>query len=213
MKENVEKERGKMKKHRRKKGTVFIVLGVLMIGAALALVCYNRWDANRADRAAQTAVTQLLEKIPQNTDLYKTDTTATEGEIPAIDLDGDKYIGLLEVPSIDLTLPVLGEWSYDNLRISPCRYSGSVYEDNLVIAGHNYSRHFSPLKWLATGTEIKFYDVEGNVYKYVVTQIETLKPTEIDRMIEDSDDWDLTLFTCTTGGRSRCTLRCVRVED
>jgi sortase A len=201
-----------MKKHKRKKGTVFIVLGILMICAALALVCYNRWDAKRADEAAQAAVTQLVEKIPENPGLSELPTEA-EDEIPAIDLDGEDYIGILQVPSIDLILPVLGEWDYDKLKISPCRYSGSVYEDNMVIAGHNYPRHFSPLKWLATGSEVTFTDVDGNVFRYIVTQIETLQPDEIERMTEDSDDWDLTLFTCTTGGRSRCTLRCVRVEE
>ena len=36
---------------------------------------------------------------------------------------------------------------------------------------------------------------------------------EIEKMTEkteDSDNWDLTLFTCTTGGRARCAVRCVR---
>ena len=26
----------------------------------------------------------------------------------------------------------------------------------------------------------------------------------------DEDAWDLTLFTCTTGGRARCAVRCTR---
>ena len=31
-------------------------------------------------------------------------------------------------------------------------------------------------------------------------------------MINAQDDWDLTLFTCFIGGRTRCTVRCTRVE-
>ena len=40
-----------------------------------------------------------------------------------------------------------------------------------------------------------------------------LEPTQIEKMTtktEDSDAWDLTLFTCTTGGSARCAVRCVR---
>ena len=44
--------------------------------------------------------------------------------------------------------------------------------------------------------------------------METLQPTQIEEMVgkADGDDWDLTLFTCTTGGSARCAVRCTRVE-
>ena len=38
-----------------------------------------------------------------------------------------------------------------------------------------------------------------------------LDPTqEMTEKTEESDEWDLTLFTCTTGGSARCAVRCVR---
>ena len=43
--------------------------------------------------------------------------------------------------------------------------------------------------------------------------VENLQPTQIEEMTEkteESDEWDLTLFTCTTGGSARCAVRCVR---
>jgi sortase A len=203
-----------MKKTLHQKGTLCMMAGLLLIGAALVLFCYNKWDANRADQAAQAVASSLAEQIPEWTDETEVDVMATLAgkEMPTIEVDGQSYIGLLEVPSLDLTLPVMEEWDYDRLKTAPCRYAGSAYEDDLVVAGHNYSRHFSQLKWLPTGSEIKFTDVDGNVFRYTVTQVETLQPDETDRMVEASDDWDLTLFTCTTGGGSRCTLRCVRTE-
>ncbi len=48
-------------------------------------------------------------------------------------------------------------------------------------------------------------------YRYIITTRETLFPTEVERMIDAQDDWDLTLFTCFIGGRTRCTIRCTRV--
>lgn len=59
--------------------------------------------------------------------------------------NGYEYIGYLSIPSIGLALPVMKQWSYAGLKIAPGRYSGSLYTDDLVIAGHNYNRHFSPM--------------------------------------------------------------------
>ena len=141
------------------------------------------------------------------------DDTAREMTVTAI--DGWDYIGYLSIPSIGLALPVMSEWSYPGLKIAPGRYAGSVFTDDLVICGHNYARHFSPVKRLAEGAEVYFTDMDGMVWSYEVSYVENLQPTQIEKMTtktEDSDAWDLTLFTCTTGGSARCAVRCTRVE-
>lgn len=196
---------------KRKKGTFCIALGLLLIAAALALTAYNLWDADRADQAAQAVVVQMRSLIPDEPGHAISDEYP-DREMPAIEIDGYRYIGLLEVPALDLTLPVMEEWDYGRLKIAPCRYAGSVYQNNMVIAGHNYARHFSPLKWLPIGSEINFIDVEGQVYHYEIGWLETLQPDQTEDMVakEETADWDLTLFTCTTGGGSRCTIRCVK---
>ena len=140
------------------------------------------------------------------------DDTAREMTVTAI--DGWDYIGYLSIPSIGLALPVMSEWSYPGLKIAPGRYAGSVFTDDLVICGHNYARHFSPVKRLAVGTAVQFVDMDGREWDYTVSKVETLQPTQIEEMVgkADGDDWDLTLFTCTTGGSARCAVRCTRVE-
>ena len=55
-------------------------------------------------------------------------------------------IGILEIPALDLELPVISSWSYSSLRLAPCRYSGSAYKGDLVIAAHNYQSHFWGIK-------------------------------------------------------------------
>ena len=51
-----------------------------------------------------------------------------------------------------------------------------------------------------------FTDVEGNEFQYTVAKTEVLDGTDIEGM--KAGDWDLTLFTCTIGGRQRVTVRC-----
>ena len=106
----------------------------------------------------------------------------------------------------ELELPVISEWDYDRLHVAPCRYSGSAYTDDLVICAHNYARHFSGIKGLHAGGKVRFTDVRGNEFLYEIADAEILEPAEVEEMV--SGDWDLTLFTCTTGGQTRFALRC-----
>lgn len=220
-----------------KKGSFLIAIGLLLLAAALLLTCYNIWDAHRADVAAQTAVQALKTMIPATeqtttapTAPEETDPTEhpepepiqrTEGEIilpgylqeremPTVELNGYQYIGVLDVDSLELSLPVMDQWDYDRLKISPCRFAGNVYQDNLVICAHNYAHHFTPLKYVPIGTEIKFTDAEGNVFRYAVSSFDTVGPNDVERMIYG--DWDLTLFTCNTNGQTRCAIRCDRIQ-
>ncbi len=53
--------------------------------------------------------------------------------------------------------------------------------------------------------------MDGNVFSYEVALLEILQPTDVDEM--EGGDWDLTLFTCTVGGKSRVTARCERTDE
>ncbi|EJX03858.1 Peptidase C60, sortase A and B [gut metagenome] len=112
----------------------------------------------------------------------------------------------MEIPALELSLPIISEWNDIRLKQAPCRYQGSVYLDNLIIAGHNYKKHFGGLKNLQTGDTITFTDMDEHCFSYTVTAVEELDRTAIEAM--KSGDWDLTLFTCTIGGKKRVTVRC-----
>lgn len=183
-----------------------MVIGLLLMAAALFLTCYNQWDARRAGLAS-LEVTQTLETLISSGQ----QPSDTEQDMPVIEIEGNFYIGVLEIPSLELSLPVMADWDYEKMKIAPCHYYGSYYTDNLVIAGHNYISHFGPLKRTDLGREVYFTNVEGKVYRYIVDNVEILQPKQIGDMI--TGEWDLTLFTCTTDGASRCTVRCIRVTD
>ena len=127
-------------------------------------------------------------------------------EMPTKEIDGETYIGVVEIPSLELSLPVMSDWSYPQLKKAPCRYVGSVYSHDAVICGHNYDRHFGRLKELVPGDEVRFTDMDDNVFRYSVCAVEQLAKTAVEEM--QTGDWDLTLFTCTKGGVMRVTVRC-----
>lgn len=190
-----------------KKGSLLIAAGLLLIAAALILTLYNVWDADRAKKASDDIVEKLESVIPEGEpELFDPDK-----EMPSKEIDGYLYIGILEIPSLGLQLPVMAEWDYERLKISPCLYSGSYYAGDMVICAHNYAKHFSALKGIGIGEDVYFTAVDGQVYHYQVSNRETVQPTAVEEMIDNTEeDWELTLFTCNTDGRSRCAVRCIK---
>ena len=204
------------------KGNILITLGILMILGAIGLTGYNFWDANRAKEASDQITEQLIEKIDES--VNEEDTAAPYVDpntpMPVEVIDGYEYIGILEIPSKGLSLPVMNEWDYTRLKISPCRFTGSYYADDLVIWAHNYDTHLGRLLQIDIGADVYFTSVEGLTIHYIVTNRETVEPTDVELMIENTSnsetslmDWDMTMFTCNLGGQTRCAVRCSRVED
>ena len=181
---------------RHKAGTICMILGTVSVLAALSLFLWNRYDDRRAGKAAQEVLEQLEDQLEEG------GSDGTEVEI-----DGELYIGYVSISSLDLTLPVMSDWSYPKLRIAPCRYSGSTKTADLVIAAHNYERHFGKIKDLSPGDAVYFTDMDGGVTSYEVAEVDTLSPTAVEEMTDSG--YALTLFTCTYGGQSRVTVRCI----
>ena len=196
--------------------TVWLKAG-LLTAAALFLTLYNIWNACHASQAAEAAVaaiqTQPAVPFNQQSTAQQQPVPAwvldPEMEMPTKEIDGALYIGTLEIPALALTLPVINQWSYPDLKLAPCRYQGSAYLDDLIIAAHNYQGHFGRLKELEPGDEVCFSDLAGNTFCYSVLNTELLAARDLEEM--ETGDWDLTLFTCTPDGQSRLTVRCERI--
>ena len=201
----------------RRKGTGWIILGLLLIAAALFLALSNTVEDREAGSEAVQALQAVSEALPEQVVLQP---SRREENLPELTqepeivkdmlvehINGRDHIGVLRIPALGLELPIISQWSYPDLRVAPCRYRGNVYSSDLVICAHNYATHFGRLRELHSGDEVSVTDMEGNVFVYLVSDIETIAPSDTEAMIPG--DWDLTLFTCTVGGQSRVALRCV----
>ena len=206
-----------------KKGIIFIIVGFLCIGAALGIYGYNMWDSERAGEKCEKVLEEIKPAIKERIEFFESiyeteeerDTPAyiidPTRSMPYIEVDETPYIGMISLTPLGLEFPVAGDWSYERMKDSPCRYSGSAYLDNMVIAAHNYTTHFGRIDNLRFGDRITFTDMDGNVFEYEVVELETLRSTAIYDMT--NGDWDLTLFTCDLSGQSRVTVRCDRVSE
>ena len=205
----------------KKLGISCMAVGAVLIVMALSLFLYNRLEDRQAGEAAdsvlpelQAAIEEAAKSLPQaqmqDDSSVAVDPNAS-AQMPETEINGYAYIGYLSLPSIDLELPVMSQWDDERLRIAPCRHTGSVDGDDLVIAGHNYDRHFGRLTNLKQGDLVFFTDLTGTTTAYSVVMTEVLDATAIHEMLNSS--WALTLYTCTYGGQDRVAVRCERMEQ
>ena len=203
--------------NKRRFGAGLMALGAILLAAAALLVRENHIEETEAGDRAQVVLGEMQRRlnyengriVKKTGGQSKEESAPQAAELPTMEIDGDEYIGIIELPTLDRSLPVMKDWSYPKLRRAPCRYWGSPEKGNFVIFAHNYSRHFGSIKDLAIGDPVQFVSADGRVYRYSVEKIETLEKGDVDKMVNSG--YDLTLFTCTYGGRHRVTVRLSRV--
>ncbi len=186
-------------------GRVLITLGVLALLAALGLTSWNVWQDHHAHRTGQRVLQAL--HIPDSP-AAELDLSVLEGmELPKQTVEGKEYVGRIEIPTLQVSLPVLNEWNDSNLKLAPCRYAGSVYQNNMVIAAHNYNSHFGKISSLCPADLVVFTDLSGNRFTYRVEQIKLLPATATAEMTDGT--YPLVLFTCNFSGSERIAVCCV----
>ena len=147
-------------------------------------------------------------------------------EEPAADLTAygieDEIIGVLEIPAMELTMPVYLGASDAHLAAGAAvlgNTSAPIGGDNTncVIAGHcgwkgaDYFRHIDRL---AVGDEVRITNL-WETLTYTVADIQIIQPHEVDKIKIQSDRDLLTLLTChpyASGGRQRYVVYCERTE-
>ena len=191
-------------------GISLVVTGILCIAAAGILWGIQAYEETRAGKDTEILLAELNREMKIREDELIFDTVKAEepvqGEMPQIQWSGYNLMGVLGIPCLEMELPVMNTWDYDLVKIAPCRYSGSINGNDLILLAHNYKRHFGPLKRLEIGDVVNVTDVNGVITAYEVAKLETLEKTELDRLT--SSDYPLTLFTCTSGGQARLVIRC-----
>ena len=199
---------------------IMIILGIGAMLSAGGLWYSNMLEENSAAEYVQNVTQEIMdvirfvdvdtvsdvqaEDVPDNVPLSVHETGMT-----TVEFDNVAYLGVLNIPSLNRTLAVNATWSYPALQNTPCRFSGSLLDDTLVLMAHNYRAHFRGISELALGEPIYLTDAQGAVHHYEVVAVTTVEPGRTIEVMHS--DYDLTLFTCTTGGQARTIVRCMRV--
>lgn len=127
---------------------------------------------------------------------------------------------LLVIPKINVQVPVVWDVKPDHDSQMKAMEEGVAWFGipganskpgqigNTVLSGHSsndffetgkYKFVFAPLEKLEADDAIEIH-YKGTLYRYVVTKKEVVLPTEVDKLIYDTDKPMLTLITCTPLG-------------
>lgn len=192
-------------------GLLLMVFGALLMTASMVLYLHNVREDREAGERAQQVVEQMK---PSPTPIPMVEVSPTtkppKTTMPVVEIDGNGYIGYVAIPTLEIELPVMSDWSYEKLRVAPCRHAGATFTEDLVIAAHNYDQHFGGLKNLQKGDSVTFTDMDGDVFSYQVALVETVAPTAVEQVLES--EYALVLYTCTYGGKTRVAVFCEMIQ-
>ena len=91
----------------KKYGILFFTMGLLFLLLAGLLFLQLQGE----DQAAGVQSRQILRKIRVLQQTEAPTSPAEPTSPPTVTLDGEAYLGILSIPSLDLELPVMNEWS------------------------------------------------------------------------------------------------------
>ena len=168
---------------------LLVAAGALLLLAGTLLAGQNLLTERRAARQTADLLAAVETRI------------AAPADLPAPEVTGDPWagyevIGVVGLPDLGLSLPVLADYSEELLRVSVCLYSGTGGENpqQMVIAGHNYRAHFGRLGQLQPGDAVTYTAMTGAQSHWRVAQVEEISAQ--DPAALEQGGWDMTLLTC-----------------
>ena len=233
-----------MKKQASKKNRMTLILLLAVLLAGLSLLLYptvaDYWNSMHQSKAIASyieAVTELdddaydelwEEARAYNASLLEATSRFEPGEEDQqryeqlLNISGDGIMGYLEIPSIDVSLPVYHGTSDEVLQVAVGHIEGSSLpvggkSTHCVVSGHRglpSSRLFTDLDQLGEG-DLFLFHVLGETLTYEVDQIHVVEPDDVTYLSIEEDEDLCTLVTCTPYGVNshRLLVRGHRVEN
>lgn len=162
-------------------------------------------------RFLQQVTTSLSPHLPQLSEENYSDRVSPNlnQKLNALALENQDWVGILEIPSLNLRLPVATQRNPTYTHAAPHVYSGSPYKKTFIIGAENYQSQFFHLTSLTDNAQIIFTDLLGQTFTYRVKGIGDI-PTNADHLLRaKTEPWDLTLYTDSLSTYQRIIVRCV----
>ncbi|MBS4208912.1 class D sortase [Bacillus sp. FJAT-50079] len=165
---------------------IFFILGLGFIGYS----SYQIWDSKSEQKAALQRAEQLV------TNKEREDVEANTGPILFKPEVGEE-IGLLSLPKIDATLPIVEGVDEDELKKGVGHYAGTSFpseQGQIVLSGHR-DTVFRRMGELEIGDELLVKMPYGD-YTYIIEETEIVSADDLTVIRPDHDEEMLTVTTC-----------------
>lgn len=215
--------------------TVILIIVIVIIFALLGFWGYQTYKKYFFEKDIDTALNEFNETIVNNTSkrneftgsepinftstdngITNTGTSSTSDEV--VTYKGFTVVGRMEIPAIDLDLPVLERSNKPALEASIGVLMGPGLNQigNTTIVGHNYRNgtFFSRNDELENGDAIYITDNSGTRIEYTIYNKYTTSSEDSDYLTRDTaGKREISLSTCTNDSRYRLVIWAREVEQ
>ena len=165
-----------------------ITMGLLIIIGSLILITYSKYMENKA-------LSSFEEKIERQEVITEVNP-------------GDE-IGIIEIKSVNLKNVIVESTDKKYLNHHVCHFENSAMPGeygNFALAGHSstyyYNQVFNELHKVKIGDEIIIKTINDE-FTYTITETIVVESDEIEVLDQDMTKKEITLVTCTNGGKQR----------
>ena len=227
---------------RRTFGTILILMGVLFLGAALALVIKNLWEEKNAENTSLEVMESLMENFYQDMESVSGDEQDKDSNLLGPSVENTSMIlpenpSQIEIPDYILNpkmdmpeqkvdgIPYIGYLQIEALGLQLPIASKTTYPYlKKVPCRYEGSAYLDNLVIGAHNYKRHFGGIGKLSYGDVITftdmdgnafsyEVATIEILQPSQ-VDDlcSGEWPLTLYTCTIGGKTRVVVRCEKIE-
>lgn len=165
-----------------------ISMGLLIIIGSLILITYSKYIDKKA-------LASFENKIENN-------------EIITEINSGDE-IGIIEIESVNLKNVIVESTDNEYLKHHVCHFEESAMPGeygNFALAGHSstyyHNQVFNEVHKVKVGDKIKITTLNDE-FVYTITETRIVESDEIEVLDQDMSKKEITLVTCTSGGKQR----------
>lgn len=194
----------KIKKKRSKNSRVLIILGLFLLVIGIGIYCYNSIEYSKPIIEDKELIEDFFSEKSIDNDQVQSFIKESIG---------NKYIAILEIPSISLKTGLVDFKSSENnvnkhVQIIAGSQMPNIKNKNLILAAHSGTSNISYFKNLykmQEGNEIYIY-YSGIKYVYILNNIYDVNKTGEVEIKRDFNKNTLTLITCTKDSDTKQTI-------
>ena len=167
---------------------ILITMGLLIIIGSLILITYSKYMENKA-------LSSFEEKIERQEVITEVNP-------------GDE-IGIIEIKSVNLKNVIVESTDKKYLNHHVCHFENSAMpgeDGNFALAGHSstyyYNQVINEIHKVKIGDEIIIKTINDE-FTYTITETIVVESDEIEVLDQDMTKKEITLVTCTNGGKQR----------
>lgn len=217
-------------KRKKKFYKIHFFLSIVLIAVLGISYLYAAYDRDRSEAVSKEVLSQInvgdntivddgilvayLDAREESSNSNQTPQISEQQNQVITTSDGESYsaVATVNIPSLNLSYPVLSETSDSLLKISPCKFWGPNPNEvgNFCIVGHNYrnSKFFSKVPTLEMGDIVELTDMSGRTLKYKVYDKYTVDPTDVRCTSQlTGGKKEVTLITCTDDSSQRVVIK------